>query len=94
MDHKWYLAQDFSLVKGSHLFQFGGSGYISHDYFLKTDNFAGGLTTGPINYIESTGNGSGEFVTVGAAQEPTICGGSLTSNCLTSGNLLRYNHLY
>ena len=92
--HKWYLAQDFSLVKGSHLFQFGGSGYISHDYFLKTDNFAGGLTTGPINYIESTGNGSGEFVTVGAAQEPTICGGSLTSNCLTSGNLLRYNELY
>ena len=66
--HKWYLAQDFSWVKGSHLFQFGGSGYISHDYFLKTDNFAGGLTTGPINYIESTGNGSGEVVTVGSTQ--------------------------
>ena len=92
--HKWYLAQDFSWVKGSHLFQFGGSGYISHDYFLKTDNFAGGLTTGPINYIESTGNGSGEFVTVGSAQEPAICGGALTTNCLTSGNLLRYNELY
>lgn len=92
--HKWYLAQDFSLVKGKHLFQFGGSGYISHDYFLKTDNFAGGLTTGPIDYIESTGNGSGEFVTVTSAQEPAICGGAVTSNCLTSGNLLRYNELY
>ena len=79
--HKWYLAQDFSWVKGNHLFQFGGSGYISHDYFLKTDNFAGGLATGPIDYIESTGNGSGEFVTIGSAQEPAVCGTSVTTNC-------------
>ena len=92
--HKWYLAQDFSLVKGKHLFQFGGSGYIAHDYFMKSDNFAGGLATGPIIYTESTGNGSGEFLTVGSAEQPTICGGAVTMNCLTSANLLRYNELY
>ncbi len=92
--HKWYLAQDFSWVKGNHLFQFGGSGYISHDYFLKTDNFAGGLATGPIDYIESTGNSSGEFVTIGSAQEPAVCSTSVTTNCITSSNLLRYNELY
>jgi hypothetical protein len=92
--HKWYLAQDLSWVKGNHLFQFGGSGYISHDYFEKTDNFAGGLAAGPIDYIESTGNGSGEFVSVGPSEEPALCGGGVTTNCLTSGNVLRYNELY
>jgi hypothetical protein len=92
--HKWYLAQDFSLVKGKHLFQFGGSGYVAHDYFMKSDNFAGGLATGPIIYTESTGNGSGEFLTMGSAEQPTVCGGAVTSNCITSGNLLRYNELY
>lgn len=92
--HKWYLAQDFSWVKGRHLFQFGGAGYISHDYFEKTDNFAGGLTTGPIDYIESTGNGSGEFVAIPSADRPATCGGAVTTNCLATANVLRYNELY
>jgi hypothetical protein len=46
---KWYLAQDFSWLKGQHLWQFGGSGYIAHDFFVKSDNFAGGLTAGRIH---------------------------------------------
>ncbi len=92
--HKWYLAQDFSWLKGTHLFQFGASGYISHNFFEKTDNFAGGLTTGPIDYVESQGNGSGQFVSIPGANRPPICGASVTTNCLTSANVLRYNELY
>lgn len=92
--HKWYLAQDFSWVKGAHLFQFGGAGYISHDYFEKTDNYAGGLTTGPIDYIEATGNGSAEYVSVPSTDRPATCGGGVVSGCLTSSNVLRYNELY
>ena len=92
--HKWYLAQDFSWSKGTHLFQFGGSGYISHNYFEKTDNFAGGLTAGPIDYIEAQGNGSGQFVSIPSADRPALCGGGVTTNCLTSANVLRYNELY
>jgi hypothetical protein len=92
--HKWYLAQDFSWLKGTHLFQFGGSGYISHNFFEKTDNFAGGLTTGPIDFIESQGNGSGQFVTIPGTARPPTCGGGVTTNCLTSANVLRYNELY
>ncbi|MGB6482782.1 MAG: carboxypeptidase-like regulatory domain-containing protein [Candidatus Acidiferrales bacterium] len=92
--HKWYLAQDFSWVKGDHLFQFGGSGDISHDYFEKTDNYAGGLTTGPIDYIEATGNGSAEYLSIPDADRPATCAGSITTGCLTSSNVLRYNELY
>ena len=91
---KWYLAQDFSWSKGKHLFQFGGSGYISHDVFEKTDNFAGGLTTGPIDYVESTGNGSGVYLAIPSADQPPSCGGAVLTNCLTAANVLRYNELY
>jgi hypothetical protein len=91
---KWYLAQDFSWTKGRNLFQFGGSGYISHDIFEKTDNYAGGLTTGPIDYIESQGNSSGVYLSIPSSDRPPTCAGSLTTNCLTSANVLRYNELY
>jgi hypothetical protein len=92
--HKWYFGQDFSWLHGKHLFQFGASGYVNNDYFLKTDNFAGGLTAGPLLYSESTGNGSGEFLTMSAPFEPTACGGAVTTNCLRSTDLLRWNELY
>ncbi|HZS56757.1 MAG TPA: carboxypeptidase-like regulatory domain-containing protein [Bryobacteraceae bacterium] len=92
--HKWYFGQDFSLLKGKHLLQFGASGYMNNDYFEKTDNFAGGLTAGPLLYSESTGNGSGEYLTVSGAYEPTPCGGAVTTNCLRSTDLLRWNELY
>lgn len=91
---KWYLAQDFSWSKGKHLFQFGGSGYISHDVFEKTDNFAGGLTTGPIDYVESTGNTSGVYLTIQSTDRPPTCGSGITMNCITAANVLRYNELY
>lgn len=92
--HKWYLAQDFSWTKGSQVFQFGGSGYIAHDVFEKTDNYAGGLTSAPMDYVESTGNGSAEYMAVPASDRPATCGGSVTTDCLTSANVLRYNELY
>ena len=91
---KWYLAQDFSWLKGNHLWQFGGSGYIAHDYFVKSDNFAGGLTAGPINYIESTGNGSGVYLAVPSADEPATCSAAITVGCLQTSDVLRWNELY
>ena len=92
---KWYLAQDFSWLKGQHLWQFGGSGYIAHDFFVKSDNFAGGLTAGPINYIESTGNGSGVYMAVPSANAPGTCpAAGATSGCLKSSDVLRWNELY
>lgn len=92
--HKWYFGQDFSLLKGKHLLQFGASGYVNNDYFEKQDNYAGGLTAGPLLYSESTGNGSGEYLTISSAYEPTPCGGAVSTNCLRSSDLLRWNELY
>jgi hypothetical protein len=83
--HDWYIAEDMSWVRGRHLFQFGGSGYIYHDYHLRTDDVFGGLTNGPIDFIEANGNGNGQFVSVGSAFQPV----GLPSNQLT-----RYNQLY
>lgn len=92
--HKWYFGEDLSLLHGKHLFQFGASGYLNNDFFMKTDNFAGGLTAGPLLYTESTGNGSGEFLTINSGFQPTPCGGAVTTNCLRSSDLLRWNELY
>jgi Carboxypeptidase regulatory-like domain len=92
--HKTYIGQDFSWTKGTQVLQFGGSGYITHDVFEKTDNYAGGLTTGPIDYIESVGNGSAEYLNIPTSDRPPTCGGSVATDCLTSANVLRYNELY
>lgn len=94
--HDWYIAQDFSWLHKSHLLQFGGSGYIWNDYHLRTDDVLGGLTSGPINYIEATGNGSGEFVNIPSAYQPTPCSSSssVSTNCLPSNQLLSWNELY
>lgn len=91
---KWYLAEDLSWLHGNHLFQFGGSWYTNHDYFVKTDNFAGGLASGPLLYVQSTGNGSGVYQSVNSTYEPTKCGGAVTTNCLKSSDVLRWNELY
>lgn len=90
---KYYLAEDLSLVHNNHLFQFGGSWYMNKDYFIKSDNFAGGLTAGPMMYVESTGNGSGLYMNMSSKYQPTVCGTS-SSNCIQSTDLLRWNELY
>src|SRR5205085_7968188 len=71
-----------------------GSGYIYHDYHLRTDDVFGGLTNGPIDFIEANGNGNGQFVSVGPAFEPQSCTTTVLANCLPSNQLTRYNQLY
>jgi hypothetical protein len=82
---KWYFAEDLNWVRGRHLFQFGGSYYVNHDFFMKTDNFAGGLTAGPLLYVQSTGNNSGVYLSVNSSFQPAG---------LLSSDSLRWNELY
>ncbi|MGA8439612.1 MAG: hypothetical protein WB762_00080 [Candidatus Sulfotelmatobacter sp.] len=49
--HDWYIAEDMTWVHHSHTLQFGGGGYISHDYFVRTDDVVSGLTNAPIYYV-------------------------------------------
>jgi Carboxypeptidase regulatory-like domain len=92
--HDWFIAEDMNWVRGAHIFQFGGSGYIYHDYHLRTDDVFGGLTNGAIDFIEANGNGNGQFVSVGPAFEPQSCTTTVLANCLPSNQLTRYNQLY
>jgi len=69
--HDWYIAQDFTKIRGAHTFQFGGDGRVWHDYHLRTDQVLGGLTTGPISYVQTGTLAEGtENATVGANYEP------------------------
>ncbi len=69
--HDWYIAQDFTKVLGAHTFQFGGDGRVWHDYHIRTDQVLGGLTTGPIAYVQTGTLAEGtENVTVGPNFEP------------------------
>ena len=91
---KFFIGEDLNWVRGSHLFQFGGAWYTNHDYFMKTDNFAGGLTAGPELFVESKDNNSGVYLSVPSTYRPATCGGGVTTNCLQTADVLRWNELY
>lgn len=69
--HDWYIAQDFTKILGAHTWMFGGDGRIWYDYHIRTDQVLGGLTTGPIDYVQTGGLGEGtQNVSVGGNFEP------------------------
>jgi hypothetical protein len=98
--HNWYIAQDYSWVKGRHVIQFGAAGYIWNDFHLRTDDVLGGLSSAPVLYIESTSNtafgGNGANLNIGTAYEPLPCSTTVTTNCLnpTNGDSVRWDQLY
>jgi Carboxypeptidase regulatory-like domain len=89
-----YVAEDFSYTRGVHLFQFGASFYRWNDVHVRSDDVIGGLTNFPIAYIETAGNGNGEYASVGAAYQPPTCTGSNSTNCLPSGLATNWDELY
>jgi len=92
--HDWYIAQDMSWTKSSHTVQFGGAGYIWHDYHLRTDDVLGGLTSAPIYYIGARGGSQMSNAQITSAFRPPTCGGSVTTNCIQSGDVSRWNSLF
>jgi len=87
--HDWFIAQDFTAVKGRHTIQFGGTGRIWHDFHLRTDDVLGGLTSAPIDYVGSHDQSNMTNVTISAANQPAA-GFNCTPVCSTK----RYNGLY
>ncbi len=69
--HDWYIAQNFTNIRGKHELQFGGEGRIWYDYHMRTDQVLGGLTTAPIYYVQSNLQAQGNFATIGAPNTPT-----------------------
>ncbi len=68
--HDWYIAQNFTKIRGSHQFQFGGEGRLWHDFHFRTDDVLGGLSTAPIYYIGSSQLSNYSFASISAAYEP------------------------
>jgi len=68
--HDWYVAQNFTKIRGSHQFQFGGEGRVWHDYHFRTDDVLGGLTTAPEYNVGDTLEAENSYATVGSAYVP------------------------
>lgn len=92
--HDWYIAQDFTWIRGKHTWQFGGAGRIWNDYHLRTDDVLGGLSSGPIYYISSRSQSQGQNFRPTLAYTPTICPGSGATNCIDGSLLGQWNGLY
>jgi carboxypeptidase family protein len=56
--HDQMLRDDLSLLKGNHLFQFGGTYQHNWNYHQRTDN-GGGINYAPVYELGEGGNGSG-----------------------------------
>jgi hypothetical protein len=68
--HDWYIAQNFTKIRGSHQFQFGGEGRVWHDYHYRTDDVLGGLTTAPEYNVGDALEAENSYATVGSNYTP------------------------
>ena len=88
-DQTYYLSDNLTWVKGKHNLQFGGSVRIMPVFHERDDKVIGSLT-----YLVYELNGSGSQVSVPAANRPPTCGGGVTTRCIQSGDVQRWNDLY
>jgi hypothetical protein len=75
--HDQMLRDDVSMLKGNHLFQFGGTYEHNFDYHQRTDN-GGGINYQPVYQIGQGGHGSGNvtvpFCATVSSSFATFCG--------------------
>ena len=77
-----------TLTKGAHTMQFGGDFRRIRTIHFRDDKVVGSVST-PVAEIGASGN-----VEVTTAERPPTCSQAVTSNCLQSGDITRYNQLY
>ncbi|MEK6325635.1 MAG: carboxypeptidase regulatory-like domain-containing protein [Acidobacteriota bacterium] len=85
-DYTW---QDTTTwAKGDHTYQFGGRFTHQNIIHQRDDKVVGGLTS--LIYQVTKGTN----VLIPEANRPPTCGGGITTNCLQSGDVTRWNTLY
>lgn len=87
-DQTYSINQNMSWVAGKHLFQFGGQIALFRVFHERDDKVIGSLTT-PVYELNAS-----NFVSISAASRPPTCGPSITTNCLLSGDVQRWNDLF
>lgn len=75
-------------TKGAHTVQFGGDFRRIATFHFRDDKVVGSVST-PVAEIGASGN-----VQIPASQRPPICGSGVTSGCLQTGDIQRYNQLF
>lgn len=58
----------------------------------RADKVVGGITS--LVAVMDTPEGRGAFLNIPAADAPPVCGGAVVANCLTAGDVGRWNQLY
>ncbi|HTZ83787.1 MAG TPA: carboxypeptidase regulatory-like domain-containing protein, partial [Candidatus Acidoferrales bacterium] len=72
--HDQMIRDDLSMLKGNHLFQFGGQYQHNFNWHQRTDN-GGGINYQPVYELGEGSNGSG------LASDLELCGASSINNC-------------
>ncbi len=91
----WFAAQDSTWIHGTHTIQFGGGYWFWNLIHSRTDVVTGGLTLGPIYYVgQARSSNGGTFLVVRNSDRPPTCTASLTTNCLRSSDITRWNVAY
>ena len=86
---KDFTFQDnLSWVKSSHTFSFGGRFTHQRFFHQRDDKVVGGLTS----LIYQVNRGSN--ITIQNLYRPPTCSSTITTNCLASGDVARWNNLY
>jgi putative hemolysin len=89
-----FVSENLTWLAGKHTVQFGGSFRNESIYHQRTDKVTGGLTGGPIFWTRSRNGSGGSFLDVGVNGRPPDCSTTITTFCLQSGDIARWNALY
>jgi Carboxypeptidase regulatory-like domain len=79
-------------TKGKHTIQFGTDDRrlpLKND---RADKVVGGITS--LVAVMDTPDGRGTFLNIPSADTPPLCSSSVSTNCLTAGDVARWNQLY
>ena len=88
-DAKSYqLRDDLAWNKGQHLFQFGGDFRRIRTYHYRNDKVIGSITALDVE-LDAAG-----AVTIPAENRPPDCSATVTTFCLASGDVTRWNRLF
>jgi carboxypeptidase family protein len=82
------ITDNANYLKGDHTLSFGGTFRRTWWTFSRND-----LLAGPLTALTATVD-DGSFITIPAQFRPPTCSGAITTNCLLSADVTRWNRLY
>lgn len=86
---------DMTWIKASHTVQFGGQFHILPYTHVRADKVLGSISSLVANAdVAGASGSSASYLNLVAANRPPTCGAAVTSNCITSNNLLNWDRFY